>query len=222
MERAARRPQRRTATPVSTAPARSQRHRPYGSPEVAEVRDARDRGEDRVVPSQPARRHVARWPRGARRSRHRPEPHGIDEDHPCLPFRTVLGCPARTGQPHRFFDPNLRDQRTGRADYDSTATDREGFFLGGTRRDGARRRGMRGGNVPGNLPTTLSGTQQVPPVTTTASGTTDISARPSRCPSAATIVELPDASRQRLDLRRSGHGRSHSSGGHRVRTDPRS
>ena len=33
--------------------------------------------------------------------------------------------------------------------------------------------------------TALSGAEQVPPVTTTATGTTDISARPSRCPSAA-------------------------------------
>ena len=33
--------------------------------------------------------------------------------------------------------------------------------------------------------TALSGAEQVPPVTTTASGTTDISARPSRCPATA-------------------------------------
>jgi hypothetical protein len=32
--------------------------------------------------------------------------------------------------------------------------------------------------------TALSGTEQVPPVTTTASGITDISARQSKCPSA--------------------------------------
>src|SRR5580765_8559175 len=38
---------------------------------------------------------------------------------------------------------------------------------------------------------TLTGAQQVPPVTTTASGTTDISARPSRCPSAATSLSCP-------------------------------
>ena len=39
--------------------------------------------------------------------------------------------------------------------------------------------------------TALSGAEQVPPVTTTASGTTDISARPSRCPSAASGGNCP-------------------------------
>jgi len=39
--------------------------------------------------------------------------------------------------------------------------------------------------------TALSGAEQVPPVTTTASGTTDISARPSKCPSAATSATCP-------------------------------
>ena len=39
--------------------------------------------------------------------------------------------------------------------------------------------------------TALSGAEQVPPVTTTASGTTDISARPSRCPSAASNSACP-------------------------------
>ena len=47
------------------------------------------------------------------------------------------------------------------------------------------------GGMSGKPPTTLSGTQQVPAVTTTASGTTDISARPSRCPSAATSLSCP-------------------------------
>ena len=37
----------------------------------------------------------------------------------------------------------------------------------------------------------LSGAEQVPPVTTTASGTTDISARPSRCPSTASANNCP-------------------------------
>ena len=39
--------------------------------------------------------------------------------------------------------------------------------------------------------TALSGAEEVPPVTTTASGTTDISARPSRCPSAASSGSCP-------------------------------
>jgi hypothetical protein len=39
--------------------------------------------------------------------------------------------------------------------------------------------------------TALSGAAQVPPVTTTASGTTDISARPSRCPSAGSAGNCP-------------------------------
>ena len=39
--------------------------------------------------------------------------------------------------------------------------------------------------------TALSGAEQVPPVTTTATGTTDISARPSRCPSAASNSACP-------------------------------
>ena len=37
----------------------------------------------------------------------------------------------------------------------------------------------------------LSGAEEVPPVTTTASGTTDISARPSKCPSAASSTNCP-------------------------------
>ena len=39
--------------------------------------------------------------------------------------------------------------------------------------------------------TALSGAAQVPPVTTTASGTTDISARPSRCPSSGSAGNCP-------------------------------
>jgi hypothetical protein len=39
--------------------------------------------------------------------------------------------------------------------------------------------------------TALSGAAQVPPVTTTASGTTDISARPSRCPSVTSSLNCP-------------------------------
>jgi len=36
------------------------------------------------------------------------------------------------------------------------------------------------------MPATLGGDKEVPPVTTTASGTTDISARPTKCPGAQT------------------------------------
>jgi hypothetical protein len=39
--------------------------------------------------------------------------------------------------------------------------------------------------------TALSGAEQVPPVTTMASGTTDISARPSKCPTAASGNNCP-------------------------------
>jgi len=39
--------------------------------------------------------------------------------------------------------------------------------------------------------TSLSGAEQVPPVTTTASGTTNISVRPSRCPSTASAGNCP-------------------------------
>jgi hypothetical protein len=39
--------------------------------------------------------------------------------------------------------------------------------------------------MSGKRPATLSGTEEVPPVTTTASGTTDITVRPSKCPSTA-------------------------------------
>jgi len=37
--------------------------------------------------------------------------------------------------------------------------------------------------VPGKRPAALSGSAEVPPVTTTATGTTDIVVRPSKCPS---------------------------------------
>jgi hypothetical protein len=48
-------------------------------------------------------------------------------------------------------------------------------------------------NTPKNTSgiTALSGSEQVPAVTTTATGTTDISARPSRCPSAASGNNCP-------------------------------
>ena len=48
-------------------------------------------------------------------------------------------------------------------------------------------------NTPKNTSgvTSLSGAEQVPPVTTTAAGTTDISARPSRCPSSASALNCP-------------------------------
>ena len=48
-------------------------------------------------------------------------------------------------------------------------------------------------NTPKNTSgvTSLSGAEQVPPVTTTASGTTNISARPSKCPTAASGMNCP-------------------------------
>jgi hypothetical protein len=48
-------------------------------------------------------------------------------------------------------------------------------------------------NTPKNTSgvTALSGTEEVPPVTTTATGTTDISARPSRCPTTASSNNCP-------------------------------
>ena len=39
--------------------------------------------------------------------------------------------------------------------------------------------------MPGKRPTTLSGTEQSPPVTTAATGTTDITVRPSKCSGAS-------------------------------------